>query len=456
MDSNNISVVGLGKVGITLAANLADSGKQVFGYDLSEKLISDITDFKFKSNEPLVEEKVYDNLNKSFFVTSDINKAILNTDISFVIVPTPSNSSGGFTNKYILKACEMIGATLPNKKTRHTIALVSTVIPGSNNSQIIPCIERASGLKVGVDFGYCYNPAFIALGEIVKGFCNPDFVLLGEYDVQSGDTILDAIKSMHTSKPPISRMTLIEAELTKIASNTHDTMRVAFANTLMNICTEVPNTNVDVITGALSNRLGKKFFRGATPYGGPCWPRDNVALSEFMKLFKSSSILPESVHLSNLKIGEYLLEKINAICEPNSRIGIIGLAYKDGTSIIDESFAIKLFLGMLKKGHKVIGWDPLVSKEDLLKKDKKIELSNSIDECIEKSEVIIITNQSKEANLYDWKKNKVNLVIDCWRCLLEHNKKYINRYFGLGLNNNQNVNEWILKDLGKDFIKLTE
>ena len=456
MKSKDISIIGLGKVGITLAANFATANMKVIGFDLSKKLISEILNNEYKTNEPEVEEKIYSTLNKNFLITNDIENAILNTDTSFVIVPTPSNKSGGFTNRFVINACKMIASVLPKKKTRHTIAIVSTVMPGSSDSQIIPTIEKESGLKVGIDFGYCYNPAFIALGEIVKGFSEPDFVLIGEYDLESGNTVLDLIKSILKTEPPVSRMSLIEAELTKIASNTHETMRVAFANMLMNICTEVPNTNVDIITKALSHRMGKRFFRGATPYGGPCWPRDNIALSEFMKLFNASSLLPESVHLSNNKIGEYIIKKINNICKKGSSIGILGIAYKNGTSISEESFAKKLFLDLQEKGHQVIAWDPLISKKDIEIEDIKTKLCESINECIRRSDVIIITNPLKEANLYNWKDSKDIFVIDCWRCLTWENKKNIKNYFGLGINANKKVNEWIKNELSEKYIELTQ
>lgn len=458
MINNRVSVIGLGKVGLTLAVNLSNSGSNVIGFDLSEKLINEIKNLKFETKEPMVQDKLYSTLNKNFFVTSDIKEAVIRSDISFVIVPTPSNSKGGFTNKYVINACQMIGSILREKDTRHTIAVVSTVLPGSSDYQIIPAIEKESGLKIGVDFGYCYNPAFIALGEIVRGFAEPNFVLIGESDSQSGETTLNAINKMLVNKPPISRMTLIEAEITKIASNTHETMRVSFANMLMNICTEVPNTDVDKITKALAHRMGKRFFKGATPYGGPCWPRDNIALSQFMKLCNASPILPEAVHLSNEKIGEYLLKKIKQKCQRNSIIGIIGLAYKNGTAVTEESFALKLYEGLLNNGHNVIGWDPLVSKANIPPIFSRINLCSSIHDCISKADIVIIANPIKEANNYEWENqnNEKLLVIDCWRCLSNKDKQNISNYWGLGINKNQEVRDWIISNIEDEYIKLIE
>src|SRR5581483_1469627 len=140
----------------------------------------------------------------------------------------------------------------------------------------------AAGRRIGDRLGYCYNPSFIAQGEVLKGFLAPDYILIGEADEASGTTIAAIHRRIVDNDAPVTRLTPTEAELTKIASNTHETMRVAFANMLLALCNEVPEANVDRVTEALTYRLGRRFFKGAVPYGGPCWPRDNRALASFM------------------------------------------------------------------------------------------------------------------------------------------------------------------------------
>lgn len=456
MINNQISIIGLGKVGITLASSLAQAGAKVIGFDISERLTNEIEAKQYRTDEPKVQTLINSNLNKNLFITNDIDTAVMNSNISFVIVPSPSNSIGGFSNQYILSACRMIGSVLRQKKTRHTIAIVSTMVPGSSESQIIPAIEKASGLRAGDDFGYCYNPAFIALGEIVKGFCQPDFVLIGELDRESGQSVLEALRPMLLTAPPVSCMSLIEAEITKIASNTHETMRVAFANMLMQICTEVPNTDVDVVTGALSHRMGKRFFKGAAPYGGPCWPRDNIALSAFMKLFSASPTIPEAVHTSNDLVGEYIIKKIDDLCEPQTIIGILGVAYKVGTPVTEKSFAIDLAESMHKKGHKVFGWDPLISAESLSVTTKNMVCCDSIDECIELADLIVIVNPLEEIKSATWRNPDSLIVVDCWRCLPQQTRDEVKQYVGLGLNSNSKVASWVRTELGEDYLGLTK
>src|ERR1700758_1591055 len=183
--------------------------------------------------------------------------------------------------------------------------MVSTGMPGTSAARFIPALEKASGRKIGAGLGYCYNPAFIALGEVVKGFEEPDYLLVGESDARSGDVIVDIHNKMIRNNAPLARMTPVEAEITKIASNTHETMRVSFANMLLSICSEVPGANVDRITEALAHRMGRRFFKGAVPYGGPCWPRDNEAFSVFMAAVRTPSTLPRAVDTFNDEHGNY-------------------------------------------------------------------------------------------------------------------------------------------------------
>ena len=135
------------------------------------------------------------------------------------------------------------------------------MLPGASEHAIIPALEAASGRRVGDGLGYCYNPWFIALGEVVKGMETPDYALIGEADQRSGDRIEALHRSMIRNDAPVVRMKLIEAEISKIACNTHETMRVSFANMLFSLCAEVPGADVDKITGALSYRMGHDSSR---------------------------------------------------------------------------------------------------------------------------------------------------------------------------------------------------
>lgn len=447
----DVSVFGLGKVGITLAACLGAAGKRVIGVDVSEPVVESLNSRRFTTVEPGVDDRYRPLSAGQFTATTDATRAVAESDVSMIIVPTPSNQLGGFSLRYVLHACDEVGQGIRAKRGPHTVAIVSTVIPGSSDRTLIPRLEQASGRKLGDGLGYVYNPAFIALGDVVKGFEQPDYVLLGEADTASGDTVLDLHKSMMRIPRPIARMSPVEAEITKIASNTHETMRVSFANMLLSVCSEVPGADVDRITEALAHRMGKRFFKGAVPYGGPCWPRDNRALALFMDLIGVPSRMPRTVDLFNDEHGRYVLRKILEIAPAGARVGILGLAYKPGTPICEESFPLKLAEWLTSERRQVIGWDPLAADEVRRTTKGCIELTATAEDCLRQSDVVVIGNPLPEFASLDWTLAARAAVVDCWRCLPREVASTFARYIPLGRTASGSVAEWLEGSKGGHF-----
>lgn len=449
----DISVFGLGKVGLTLAACLASAGHRVIGVDVSPQLVASINDKTIRSDEPGVRDRILSSL--ELMATMNFEEAIQKTCLSFIIVSTPSNSFGGFSLRFVLEACRSIGKAIKNKKGSHVVSLVSTVLPGSSDQLIIPELEKFSGREIGYGLGYCYNPSFIALGEVVKGIECPDYILIGESDAASGDLVLAAHQSMISPHTPIERMHPIEAEIAKLASNTHETMRVSFANMLMAACSEIPDANVDRITEALSHRMGKRFFKGAIPFGGPCWPRDNKALSTFLDAIGVPSRMPSNVDLFNEEHGAYILRKILEVSKPDNKIGILGLAYKPGTSLIERSYGVDLIQWLIAERRQIVAWDPMAVPEVNKVFNNQIVYAESGTQCLEESSILVIINPLKELDSINWSKAKDKTVIDCWRCLTLLQRKQIGHYIALGHGNDMISTSWETPHLRKRLELLT-
>ncbi len=427
----DISVFGLGKIGLTLVSCLAAAGHRVVGVDVSSDLVEGLSDHTIRSNEPGVESRLRSSFDR-ILATSNVLEAINKTSISFIIVPTPSNSLGGFSLRFVLGACNAIGQAIRAKDGYHVVSLVSTVLPGSSDQFIIPQLEEASGRKMGKGLGFCYNPSFIAQGEVVKGIETPDFILIGETDKAAGDLVLAAHRLLIPETTPIARMCPIEAEITKLASNTHETMRVSFANMLLAACSEVPCANVDRVTSALSHRMGKRFFKGAVPYGGPCWPRDNKALSAFLEAIDVPSRMPRNVDIFNEEHGCYILRKVLEQSQPEDKIGILGLAYKTGTYLIERSFAIDLIHWLLAERRSICAWDPMAMSEVSQLMGDKVTLTVNGNHCLQEASIIVIATPLKELETIDWSLAKNKTVIDCWRCLTENQIEQVGHYVPLG------------------------
>src|SRR3989441_2111005 len=450
-----ISVVGLGKVGLSLASCLVAAGHDVVGADLDASLVDCLNRRSFPTSEPDVVERFLRSRAGSLTATTNVPRAVRETDATFVVVPTPSNTVGGFSLRYVLAACDEIGQALRDKTSYHTVAIVSTLLPGSSDTVVMPRLEAAAERTRGSGFGYCYNPSFIALGEVVSGIERPDYLLIGEADTRAGDAVLAIHQSIVTTKSPVSRMTPVEAEITKIASNTHETMRVSFANMLLSICSEVPGANVDRITEALAHRMGRRFFKGAVPYGGPCWPRDNAAFAAFMDAIRAPSTLPRAVDTFNREHGRYVLRKILELSTAGDTVGILGLAYKPGTPVIDRSFALDLVQWLLREGRHVIGWDPLATAEVRGVFGDSMAYADSVEQCVRASNIVVIVNALPELASVDWTIGYGRTVVDCWRCLHPSATAHFGRYVPLGCGPAESVRDWLERTAGDYFRLLT-
>ena len=444
---SGVSVFGLGKVGYSLAACLGVAGNTVVGCEPVGEIVEAITERRHVTAEPGVAERVAQLDQSRFRATASPEDAVLSTDTSIVIVPTPSNVLGGFSLRYVLRVCEEIGAALRRKKEKHTVSIASTILPGASEHAVIPALEAACGRRLGDGLGYCYNPWFIALGEVVKGMEQPDYALIGEADRESGDRIEGLHKSMIRNGAPVVRMKLIEAEIAKIACNTHETMRVSFANMLFSLCAEVPGADVDKITEALSYRMGQRFFKGAVPYGGPCWPRDNRALAVFMDAVGVPSLTPRTIDQANAEHGQYLLRKILSETEIGAVVGLLGLSYKPGTPVIERSFGIDLALWLTAEGRQVIGWDPLAATEARKVLGAGITYATSAEQCLSQSSVAIVINPMKEFAALDWSAAAGTRVLDPWRCVSAAAIEQIGTYVPLGQGNDRSVRDWLSGDL---------
>src|SRR4029077_10735022 len=277
-----ISIVGLGKLGSPMAAVMAHKGHDVTGVDLNPAYVAAIQQGLPPVNEPGLAQMIHAN-HERLSATQDCHAAVLATDVTFIMVPTPSEADGGFSMKYVLDSAEQIGGALRTKQGWHLVVLSSTVMPGSTGGTLLPALEAHSGKKCGRDFGLCYNPEFIALGNVIRDMLNPDMILIGESDLQSGDILERLYNGVCESNPHILRMNYVNAELTKLSVNTFVTTKISYANMLAQVCEQVPGADANVFSAAvgLYTRIGAKYLKGALGYGGPCFPRDNAAFSSF-------------------------------------------------------------------------------------------------------------------------------------------------------------------------------
>lgn len=431
-----ISVIGLGKLGLPLAASIASKGFEVFGVDINKRVVDDLNLGRTSLNEPGLINLI-GKYKKNISATGDIRNAVLNTEISFIITPTPSMANGYFSLKSVTPVAKEIAKALKVKKGYHLVVLISTVMPNSTD-KIKKLLEKYSGKICTKDFGLCYNPEFIALGSVIYNLQNPDFILIGESDKKASRILQQFHKRFCNNKPKFAVMNFVNAELAKISVNTYITTKISYANMLSEICGKLPGGNIDVVTSALGldTRIGIKYLKGGTSFGGPCFPRDNVAFISLARNLKTSYDIPLATHKTNLKQVERLAKKVLQFTGKNSTVGILGLAYKPFTDVVEESTGLHLAKRFLKLGISLNLYDPLALKNAQKELGNGARYIKSLRDVVAASDILVITTNWPEFKKINksWLEKRPKVVIDPWRIINTQNLTKNVTYLPLGLN----------------------
>ena len=417
-----LSVIGLGKLGAPMAACLAAKGFPVIGVDVDARKVDALNRAQAPVFEPGLPE-LLQVAKTRLKATQDIPTAVLNSEVTFVVVPTPSEPDGSFSLRYVLQACEGIADALRKKSLWHLVVITSTISPGSMDNSIRPLLEEHSGKRSGIDFGLCYNPEFIALGSVIRDFLNPDFVLIGESDERSGQVLEGIYRQVCENNPPVVRMNFINAELTKLAVNTFVTTKISFANMLARICEKLPGADVDVVTKALGldSRIGTKYLKGAVSYGGPCFPRDNLALIATAQKVGAPADIAEATDRFNRWQVKWLADFVQEHLPEGGAVGILGLAYKPGTDVVEESVGLLLARELIEQRVRVIAYDPAGVENARRMLGDGVIFVNSPQACIDLSDIVVVATPWKEFRSLPketWERHgPPRVVIDCWRVL---------------------------------------
>lgn len=413
-----IAVLGLGKLGSVLAALHASSGNQVVGFDLDAGIVSSLKSGKAPFIEPGLQGLI-DLAGENLRASHDPEEAIKVAEASIVIVPTPSRMDGTFSNEYVVNAVQAIGKAISKSQKRHTVIIASTVMPGSCIGEISDALESSSGKKVGEGVGLVYNPQFIALGSIVNNMRRPDLVLIGESDSQSGQVAVDLALACAENRPAISRVSLSSAELAKLAINTFVTTKISFANMLGEFCDFLDGADIDEVTSAVGSdsRIGKKYLQGALGYGGPCFPRDNIALVSSAKSFGIDASIASGTDSINDRQVERIVALVMKFARPGAKISVFGLSYKPDTPVCEESQSIEIANSLTEAGFQVSAYDELVVNAPGL--SSKVQVQGSVSDTVLSSDVAVFTHPAASFKELDLARLKSRTIIDIWGSIVD-------------------------------------
>ena len=423
MKKPKISVLGIGYVGLCTAVGFASKGYDVIASthdaEKAAKINKGIPPFHEPNLQKLLKETIQNSHLKCLI--NQTEEAVLETDLTFNAVGTPSRPDGSIDLQFIETSSRDIGKALNQKSTYHVVVIKSTVVPGTTQDLVKPILEKESKKKCGSDFGLCMNPEFLRQGSAFEDTLHTDRIVIGEYDKKSGDTLENLYKDFYgEDTPPTIRTTLSTAELIKYASNSLLATKISFINMIANICEKIPGADVKVVATAmgLDKRIGPLFLDAGLGYGGSCFPKDVKALIACSKAFGYHPELLESVENVNktqpLKAIQFCKEQLGNLKGKN--IAILGLAFKPDTDDMREARVIPIINQLLKEGANVTAYDPVAIPIAKTIFNNKIQYATSALGCIKNADCCIIVTEwpeFKKLSPEDFMKNmKQPILID--------------------------------------------
>jgi GDP-mannose 6-dehydrogenase len=401
----NISVFGLGYVGVVAAGCLAADGHHVIGVDPNASKVDLIN----RGVPPIVEKDI-DKLVEGAVEagrlrgTADVREAVQGSDISLICVGTPSQLNGALDLRYVRKVCEEIGAALRTKDAFHVVVARSTMLPGTMRDVVIPTLEEASGKRAGRDFGVCNNPEFLREGTAVHDYRHPPKTVIGETDTKCGDLLGALYQGIDA---PLVRTSVETAEMVKYVDNVWHAVKVAFANEIGNICKPLAIDSHEVMEIFCKDtklNLSPYYLKPGFAFGGSCLPKDVRAINAYAVQHDVEAPLLKSLMPSNKQQIERGIQAV--IDKGEKKVGILGFSFKAGTDDLRESPMVELVERLIGKGYDLKIYDSNVrmaaihgaNREYILNHIPHISklMVGSIDEVVAHARTIVIGNASPE------------------------------------------------------------
>ena len=324
----NVSIVGSGYVGTTVAACLADLGHEVTTIDIDEDIVDAINDGAAPIHEPGLDELVAEHGGSRLRATTDYG-AIRETDLTMLALPTPSNDDGSIDLGYMEAGAAGVGEALAGDtgESPHLVVTKSTVTPRTTDERLAPRIADA-GPERGEDFLVASNPEFQREGTAVVDFLNPDKLVFGADDQRAFQTLHELygpLRAAADDDVPVVETGIAEAEMIKYANNTFLASKVSLINDIGNVCKEFGVDAYEVAEAiGLDDRIGERFLRSGVGWGGSCLTGDQrvlakdgtgtklLTLAEFFDNYGVDDVVDDVSVLSCDEDGQFSFEPVLA------------------------------------------------------------------------------------------------------------------------------------------------
>ncbi|XVN42644.1 MAG: UDP-glucose/GDP-mannose dehydrogenase family protein [Candidatus Rickettsia vulgarisii] len=433
----NITFIGAGYVGLVSGVMLSYLGHNVTCLDNDEAKIAKLKDGVLPIYEPELDKYLSTSVQSGKLKFTDTyNQELQNADAVFITVGTPPLPSGGANLSYIFSALDNLCKWLKND----CLIVIKSTVPPTTCNQVINYLKEKN-----YNFPVASNPEFLREGSAVYDFLNPDRILIGTNNKFAEDSLREIYQPLTSKNFNLVATDLVTSELSKYASNSFLTTKIAFINEMANLC-EKTGANIKDLSFAmgLDKRIGKEFLNAGPGFGGSCFPKDLLALNQIAKNYQLDCKIVNSVIESNNQRPYDIVERIFHIIKNNSpkTLSFLGLTYKANTDDIRFSPAIGIIKILLDKGISINAYDPMGNNhtkkylEDL--NYKNINFADSAIMTCQNSSVIIIATEWQEFKDLDWeiisKQDKLPIIIDLRNILNPTKMKNLGfKYYCIGM-----------------------
>lgn len=419
-----ISIIGAGYVGLVSGVCLSEVGNRVICVDRIPERVQSILHGISPIYEPGLEDLLRRNLkNRRFTATQDLARAVKESDITLIAVPTPSRN-GAIDLRYVRAATREVGHALRSKRAFHVVAVKSTVVPSTSDTIVRPLLQESSGKKAG-EFGLCANPEFLKEGDAIKDFLRPDRIVIGSDEERSFRVFKKIYSRFHC---PILHTNLRTAEMIKYAANSLLASLISYSNEIASIAEAVGDVDVvDVLRGvhldarltpflegAVSSLRGRlspgiiSYLKAGCGYGGSCLPKDVPALCTLAEKRGYEPGLLRSVISINqqqpLRLMKRLSHELGGL--RSKKVAVWGIAFKPDTDDVRDTPAKPIVDSLVQAGAKVSVYDPfgLEAARKTLFQDTPLTYAQTQFEAVEGAHaLVVVTSWPQFVKVDFWK-----------------------------------------------------
>ena len=429
-----LCMIGTGYVGLVSGACFSDVGNIVYCVDKDQKKIDLLNKGIVPIFEPGLEEILKKNFKqKRLIFTSDLKQAVINSDIIFICVGTPTKKN---TNSADLKHVFSVAKDLKKIIKKYKIIITKSTVPVSTGDKIEKILINLKKKKL-VDV--VSNPEFLREGEAIRDFIYPDRVIIGTNSMKANKILRSLYLPIIKKTSRYFNTSRKGAELIKYASNAFLATKISFINEIANLCEKAEVDVKDVSQGMGSDeRIGDRFLRAGPAYGGSCFPKDTRALIDTGNKFKTNLSIVKSVVNSNENRKNLLIKRVEKILSGNLKnkiITFLGVTFKPNTDDMREASSIPMIKYLNKKNSKIKYYDPSGEKDDF-KDLKNVNYCSTISSACLRSDLIILHTEWNDFKLLNFKKltKKQKIKIYDMRNMFSplKMKKLKIDYFGVG------------------------